>query len=79
MTERCFACGRLLGKNPALADTRDGQTVFVGSECFKFIKTAGEHGWQPPRGGPRLYLIPKGLTQAQIDNLHRTSIRSNQP
>lgn len=59
MDERCFACGRKLGKNPALIDTRDGQTAFVGSECYKFIARAGEIGWQPPRGGPRLYLIKK--------------------
>lgn len=55
-TERCFACNRTLGKRPAVVDTRDGQTVFVGRECFKLIKAAGEAGYQPPLGGPRLYL-----------------------
>ena len=53
--ERCFACGRPLGANPRLADTRDGQTAYVGSECWGRIVAAGEVGWQPPRGGPRLY------------------------
>ena len=79
MTGRCFACNRKLGRNPALVDTRDGQTAFVGSECFKLIRRAGNAGWQPPMGGPRLYTIPKGLTQAQIDNLHKTSTKGVQP
>ena len=78
MTERCYACDRRVNR-PTLADTRDGQTVYVGSECFKLIKRSGDTGWQPPKGGPRLYLIPKGLSQSQIDNLYRTSTRSNQP
>lgn len=68
---RCFACDKLLGKNPNLVDTRDAQTVYVGAECFKLIKRAGEAGYQPPKGGPRLWLIPKGLTQQEIDNLHK--------
>lgn len=59
MTERCYACDRKLGKAPVLVDTRDDQTVFVGSECFKQIEAAGEDGWQPPKGGPRLYLLAK--------------------
>jgi hypothetical protein len=57
MGDKCFACDRKLGRNPALADTRDAQIVFVGSECFKEIKKAGEDGYQPPGGGPRLYLV----------------------
>jgi hypothetical protein len=62
---RCFACDRKLGKHPRLVDTRDGQTVHVGSECFRLIKASGKTGYQPPTGGPRLYLItdlafPKG-------------------
>lgn len=55
--EKCFACGRKLGKSPKLADTRDDQKVFVGSECFKMIQKAGESGYQPPGGGPRLYEV----------------------
>lgn len=54
---KCFACDHALGKNPTLVDTRDAQTVYVGSECLKKIKAAGESGWQPPKGGPRLYLL----------------------
>jgi hypothetical protein len=54
--DRCFACGRKLGRNPDLVDTRDGQTVFVGREWFKLIQAAGETGYQP-KGGPRLWLL----------------------
>jgi hypothetical protein len=60
MKDNCFACGKKLGKNPALIDTRDSQTAYVGRECFKKIQEAGEAGYQPPRGGPRLYLLAKG-------------------
>ena len=55
-SERCFACGRRLGHAHSYrADTRDEQIVFVGSECHKLIEAAGEAGYQPPKGGPRLY------------------------
>ncbi len=57
-TEKCFACGKPLGADPKLADTRDGQTAYVGAECWKRIVRAGEDGWQPPRGGPSLYWGP---------------------
>lgn len=56
--ERCFACGRKLGKSAGLADTRDAQVVHVGRECLKLIRSAGESGYQPPRGGPRLFPMP---------------------
>ena len=71
MSDRCFACGRKLGKNPALADTRDDQFVFVGAECFRLIKAAGATGFQPSRGGPRLYLMPTSLTQQQLDRIRQ--------
>ncbi len=56
-SRKCFACGRRLGSNPYPADTRDDQVVYVGSECYKLIKAAGEAGWKPPLGGPRLWAI----------------------
>jgi len=59
----CFACGRILGRNPRRADTLEDQWVFIGSECYKLIRAAGAAGWQPPKGGPRLYV----LTRARID------------
>lgn len=55
--EVCFACGRRLGKNPTLVTCVDEQDVFVGSECAKMIDKSGATGWQPPRGGPRLYSL----------------------
>jgi hypothetical protein len=50
---KCFACDRRLGRNPYRAVTADKQIVFVGSECYKNIKD--ESGYQPPKGGPKLY------------------------
>ena len=55
MDDRCFACGKKLGKNPILVDTRDAQHVYVGRDCARNVAQAGDTGWQPPRGGPRLY------------------------
>ncbi len=57
MQDKCFACGRKLGKNPHRVDTHEDQQPFVGRECFKLIKAAGEAGYQPPLGGPRLWII----------------------
>ncbi len=56
---KCFACGKKLGKNPKEVDTRDDQVAFVGDGCYKLIKQSGEEGYQPPKGGPRLYPLPK--------------------
>lgn len=67
---KCFACDRKLGSNPFVADTRDSQFVYVGSECFKYIKTAGDDGYQPPKGGPRLFLIPRGLDAKELNWAH---------
>lgn len=59
--EPCFACGRpIYLVNPPRVDTRDDQTVFVGTDCYRKVVEAGEAGYQPPRGGPRLYPMPKG-------------------
>jgi hypothetical protein len=55
--EKCFACGRPLGRSPALVDTRDGQKVFVGRSCARRIEKAGDAGYEPPTGGPTLYLL----------------------
>jgi hypothetical protein len=56
--EKCFACGRKLKGEPKLADTRDGQIVYVGPCCVKKIIAAGEAGYQPPLRGPKLYPMP---------------------
>lgn len=59
---RCFACDKKIGARSAadLVDTRDDQLVYVGAECRKKIEAAGEAGYQPPKGGPRLFLIDTG-------------------
>lgn len=55
MRDKCFACDRKLLSRRFKADTRDGQIVDVGPDCYKLIKATGEQGYQPPLGGPRLY------------------------
>lgn len=62
---RCFACDKPLGRNPKLVTCADEQDVYVGSGCGTLIERAGAEGWQPPKGGPRLYDLrhdPKDLT-----------------
>lgn len=54
---KCFACGRTLGKAKRV-DTRDGQTVLVGPDCYLHIVRSGSAGYQPPQGGPKLWTLP---------------------
>lgn len=54
-TDRCFACSRKLAVG-YIADTRDGQLVTVGPECLRKVLKAGNAGFQPLLGGPRLWL-----------------------
>jgi len=54
--KQCFVCGKVVGKNPSLAVTIDGQIVDVGRECFKYIVAAGEEGWSCP-DNPELVLF----------------------
>jgi hypothetical protein len=59
--EKCFSCGRKLSRSPHmvfLADTlSDGQhySVFVGSDCYRAIVSAGYDGYRPTKGGPIMY------------------------
>ena len=53
--KRCFACDRLLGRRPAVVDTLEDQRVYIGRECYKKVLNAGKLGYQPPKGGPKLY------------------------
>lgn len=54
---RCFACGRNIGHRGEglVVDTRYGQTAPVGPECYEKSIAAGDEGYQPTKGGPRLY------------------------
>lgn len=58
--ERCYACDMMLSEKRPLRlvnVAREDQNVEVGPECFKRVKAAGANGWQPPKGGPRLYPV----------------------
>ena len=57
MNEKCFACGHVIGQHAAIVDTRDGQIVRVGRSCYRLIARAGERGYKPPKGGPRLWVV----------------------
>lgn len=77
--KKCFACDKRLGSKPAIVDTRDDQTVFVGSECYKKIKAAGEKGYKPA-GCMRLWTLNadgRGLTEHDVA-LMRTKINTLQ-
>jgi hypothetical protein len=68
--EKCFACERPLSLRPGLADTVDGQRVYVGRDCFLKIIAAGSAGYQPPKGGPVLYPLP-GSNRAIQERLRK--------
>lgn len=52
---KCFACERPL-KGWAIEAQVCGELtiVHVGPDCFKRIVSAGDSGYQPPLGGPKL-------------------------
>lgn len=59
--DRCFACNARLSRPEFVFLTdhmSDGKhyEVNVGPECFHHVETAGAEGYQPPKGGPRLFL-----------------------
>lgn len=56
---KCFACDRQLNKTIYLVVTEDGQTVYVGPDCYRKIRQSNK-SYQPPLGGPKLQLIAEG-------------------
>jgi hypothetical protein len=63
MSEKCFACGKILSGKTYVVITEDGgQLPWVGPDCYKQVKAAGDKGWVPTRqhgkSGPRLFLPP---------------------
>ncbi len=64
---KCFACDKPMKGKPHLADTRDNQTVFVGPDCFSRIRAAGDDGYQPPLGGPKLFEVNQQLLESADD------------
>ncbi len=63
MEKKCFACGRKIRNGGYTAHTLDGQkNVLVGSECAKqvYICKGLEMGYQPPKGGPKIFFTMLG-------------------
>jgi uncharacterized protein (DUF169 family) len=54
--ETCYACGKKMRGRSNDVVTSDNQAQCVGSDCLKHIRRGGAEGFQPKRGGPRLYL-----------------------
>lgn len=72
LADACFACGKKFGKRGQfLVDTRDGQEVYVGPECLKHVQAAGDTGYQPAKGGPRLYPLSVAGVLADMDRCCR--------
>lgn len=53
--QRCFACGKRLRCRSELVYCSDEQAPVVGPDCWQHIWDAGDKGYQPPMGGPRLW------------------------
>lgn len=55
--ERCYACDRPIKDELHVRKifTSDNQMQYVGVNCFNKVRKAGDKGWQPPKGGPRLF------------------------
>ena len=67
MSDNCFVCGKKLGKNPRRVDTHEDQFPSVGVECYKIVKAAGAAGYQPPLGGPRVWVITEDRLQRLME------------
>lgn len=64
MPERCFACNReiktMVYEKTYMDVLVDGEntTVRVGMECYRKVRKMDKHGgYQPPLGGPKLFLV----------------------
>lgn len=60
ITERCFACDKPLrtpSSSPIVITSDGAQVVAVGPDCFRRVKAGGDNGYQPDKGGPRLFVI----------------------
>jgi hypothetical protein len=81
-SETCFVCGRRLNSGPygrpfnhPTVITIDGQRPAVGHDCARKVANAGEEGYRPPLGGPRvwteLYAPEEALAAAGITIIRR--------
>lgn len=57
-TERCYLCERPIYTTVHKVYTSDGQTQFAGEECYRMVRDSGLDGYQPPKGGPRVWYGP---------------------
>jgi hypothetical protein len=56
--KRCYACDKLHASVEYVLTEDGAQTVPVGPSCYAKVRKLDKHGgYQPPRGGPRLFLI----------------------
>lgn len=70
---RCFACDRPLSPNPYPVSCVDDQWVYVGVNCWRMVRAAGSDGYQPPKGGPRLFpLRPEHLERIKTGPIPTT-------
>lgn len=54
---KCYACGKDVRTTRYAYTADDGQQQQpVGPDCYRAISHFGKSGYQPPRGGPRLYV-----------------------
>jgi hypothetical protein len=69
--DRCYACGKPFrdpnNRQDVFLPDDDHRTVLVGPECFRHVVRAAAVGYQPPRGGPRLF-IEKRYAERYADN-----------
>lgn len=58
--DRCYACGKRFHDPNRRQDVflldDDHRAVLVGPECFRKVVASGWLGYQPMRGGPRLFI-----------------------
>ena len=56
---RCYACDKPIKTMQAvtLVMTSDDSPVWVGRDCARHIRQAGDTGYQPPKGGPVLFYV----------------------
>jgi hypothetical protein len=73
---KCFACGKPLrtpSRSPVVVTADLAQGVQVGPDCFKQIQAAGDAGYQPPKGGPRLLVLTDERELVLLGNLGSTA------
>lgn len=78
---RCFACNKALAHSSVHKVQVAGELtiVFVGPDCFERINRAGDEGYQPPLGGPRLHIPSEEALQWDAEiatSIHKVSVNA---